>query len=95
MYAWRKPKNVFVNTPANEVSPSISPDGRWMAYASNESGRPEIYVRSFPGAGTRHQVSLDGGEEPVIGRAVLHQRPSIRLSSSHSVSAVRRPSYSP
>ncbi|MGH7560264.1 MAG: protein kinase domain-containing protein [Gemmatimonadales bacterium] len=55
----------MVVTPANEVSPSISPNGKWMAYTSNESGRPEIYVRSFPGAGMRYQVSLSGGDEAV------------------------------
>ena len=55
----------LVQTPANDVSPSLSPDGRWMAYGSNESGRPEVYVRSFPGMGVRYQVSVDGGAEPV------------------------------
>lgn len=55
----------LVQTPANDVSPSLSPDGRWMAYGSNESGRPEVYVRSFPGMGVRYQVSVDGGSEPV------------------------------
>ena len=46
-------------------NPSLSPDGRWMAYVSNESGRSEVYVRSYPGAGGRWQVSLNGGNEPV------------------------------
>jgi serine/threonine-protein kinase len=49
-----------------ESSPALSPDGRWLAYASNESGREEVYVRPFPDAGSaRWQVSLDGGSEPV------------------------------
>jgi serine/threonine-protein kinase len=52
-------------TPANEVSPSLSPDGRWLAYASDESGRYEVYVRSFPDMSQRYQVSPDGGSEPV------------------------------
>jgi serine/threonine-protein kinase len=52
-------------TPANEVSPSLSPDGRWLAYASDESGRYEVYVRSFPDMGQRYQISPDGGSEPV------------------------------
>jgi serine/threonine-protein kinase len=55
----------LVQTPANEVSPALSPDGRWLAYTSNESGRPEVYVRPFPGAGARYQVSVDGGNEPL------------------------------
>src|SRR5207237_701341 len=41
-------------------SPSLSPDGHWVAYASNESGRLEVYVRPFPGPGGRWQVSLEG-----------------------------------
>jgi serine/threonine-protein kinase len=44
---------------------ALSPDGRWMAYVTNESGRDEVYVRPYPGPGGRWQVSLDGGSEPV------------------------------
>ena len=49
----------------DNTNPSLSPDGHWFAYASNESGRNEIYVRPFPGPGGRWQVSLDGGTEPL------------------------------
>ncbi|HYW50786.1 MAG TPA: protein kinase [Gemmatimonadaceae bacterium] len=45
--------------------PALSPDGRWLAYASSESGRYEIFVRPFPGPGMATQVSTDGGTEPV------------------------------
>ena len=55
----------LLRTPADEVSPSVSPDGRWLAYASNESGRYEVYVRSFPAMSARVAVSLDGGTVPV------------------------------
>jgi serine/threonine-protein kinase len=55
----------LLESPANEVSPSVSPDGKWLAYNSNESGRPEIYVRSFPGMGSRSQLSIEGGTEPM------------------------------
>ena len=49
-----------------EVAPALSPDGRWLAYASNESGRYEVYVRPFPDANAgRWQVSRNGGNEPV------------------------------
>lgn len=44
-----------------ETSPELSPDGRWLAYASNVSGRLELYVRPYPGPGQAEQVSLDGG----------------------------------
>jgi hypothetical protein len=48
-----------------ELHPAVSPDGRWLAYASNESGANEVYVRPFPGtAGGRWQVSTGGGEQP-------------------------------
>jgi len=54
----------FKRTPAAERQGSLSPDGRWLAYVSNESGRSEIYVEPVPGPGGRRQVSSDGGEEP-------------------------------
>jgi len=40
-----------------EVAPSLSPDGRWLAYTSDESGRSEVYVRPFPGRDGRWQIS--------------------------------------
>ena len=46
-------------------SPSFSPDGRWIAYTSNESGRTEVYVRPYPGPGGKWQISTEGGGEPV------------------------------
>ncbi len=52
------------NGPANESGAQFSPDGRWIAYASDESGRSEIYVVSFPGFESRRQVSTDGGIFP-------------------------------
>ena len=48
-----------------EGYPRLSPDGRWLAYISNESGRYEVYVRAYPGAGEKTTVSTDGGFEPV------------------------------
>ena len=59
---WKPGKpEVFLNGPFIEADPKFSPDGRWLAYASNESGRPEVYVRPFPGPGSRWQISTDGG----------------------------------
>ena len=52
--------------PATEGEPAVSPDGRWLAYTSNESGVAEIYVRPFPDAASaRWQVSVAGGSDPV------------------------------
>ncbi len=48
----------------DEAQGQFSPDGRWIAYASNETGRYEIWVQPFPATGTRWQVSLDGGSFP-------------------------------
>ena len=56
---------VILETPAAERNPSLSPDGRWLAYVSDESGQVEIYVRPFPGPGGRQQISTDGGANPV------------------------------
>jgi eukaryotic-like serine/threonine-protein kinase len=58
----------FLATPADERNPRVSPDGHLLAYASNESGRHEVYVRPIPGPGGRIQVSTSGGEEPVWSR---------------------------
>jgi eukaryotic-like serine/threonine-protein kinase len=49
-----------VQTSFNEVSASVSPDGRWLAYVSDESGRYETYVQSFPTAGRKYQVTWQG-----------------------------------
>ncbi|HEX5203074.1 MAG TPA: protein kinase, partial [Actinoplanes sp.] len=55
----------LVTGPASEVEPTVSPDGRWLAYMSNESGQEEVYVRPFPDAGSaRWQVSVAGGRDP-------------------------------
>jgi serine/threonine-protein kinase len=53
-----------------EVAPALSPDGRWLAYSTNESGRYEVYVRPFPAVDQgRWQVSRDGGTEPRWSRS--------------------------
>lgn len=54
-----------LQTPAQEWHATLSPDGKWLAYMSNESGRPEVYVQPFPGPGARHQISTEGGWFPL------------------------------
>ena len=57
----------FVQTPYKEVAAKISPDGKWLAYESNESGRFEVYVRPFPGPGQKWHVSSGGSAGAVNG----------------------------
>src|SRR3972149_6177392 len=63
----REPKP-FLNTPFLEIRARFSPDGRWVAYESEESGRGEIYVGSFSGTGGKWQISTSGGTEPQWSR---------------------------
>jgi len=58
----------FLNSPFNEEYPEFSPDGRWIAYSSDESNRNEVYVRPFPGPGMKDLVSSEGGREPLWAR---------------------------
>jgi len=55
----------FIQTQYNERGPAFSPDGKWLAYSSDESGRYEIYVQAYPGSGGKYQISTEGGNEPV------------------------------
>jgi len=57
-----------LQTPAQERHPMISPDGRWLAYASDETGRSEVYLQEFPEAGDKRMVSAAGGGEPLWSR---------------------------
>ncbi len=54
----------FLQTRFKEELPVFSPDGRWIAYQSDESGKDEIFVRPFPGPGGKYQVSSSGGAVP-------------------------------
>ena len=58
------PARGIVGTRFSETGGRLSPDGRWLVYMSDESGRMEVYVRAYPGPGGRWQVSTDGGSEP-------------------------------
>ena len=54
----------LVATPGNDLYPAVSPDGRWLAYMSDETGRYEVYVRPYPEGTGRWQVSVQGGGFP-------------------------------
>jgi Tol biopolymer transport system component len=56
---------MLVQSPFPNVEPSLSPDGHWLAYASPETGRNEVYVQPYPPTGERWQISNDGGRQPI------------------------------
>ncbi len=58
----------FLATPFAERQPELSPDGRWLLYSSDESGRIEVYLQPYPGPGQRIKVSTAGGTEPSWSR---------------------------
>ena len=67
---WKPGKpTVFLNGPFSEYEAAFSPDGRWLAYRSNESGHYEVYVRPYPGPGGKWQVSTAGGSLPTWSRS--------------------------
>jgi len=80
----RKPV-AFLRTPFREGRAALSPDGRWIAYASDESGRGEIYVQPYPGPGGRIQISPDGGDFPLWspgGRELYYRNQEKFLAAS-------------
>ena len=80
----RTPPHVWFETPNNEIAATFSPDGRFLAYVSDESGRPEIYVRPYPGPGGKTQVSNHGGTEPTWssdGREIVYRESDQFLSA--------------
>jgi Tol biopolymer transport system component len=84
----------FKRTPAVERQGALSPDGRWMAYASNESGRSEIYVEPVPGPGGRRQISIEGGAQPRWvrnGREIIYRNGTKVMS----VPVQLRPEFQP
>jgi len=83
----------LVSTVANERSPAFSPDGRWLAYVSDEAGRDEIYVQPYPGMDRKFQVSRRGGRDPVWshdGRELFFRNGDIMMAAT----IVSSPSFS-
>ena len=66
---WRPAKpTVFASGAFDQRAPAFSPDGRWLAYESNQSGQYNVYVRPFPGPGSQWQISTGGGVFPTWSR---------------------------
>jgi hypothetical protein len=80
---WKPGKpSVFLSTPAGEAEPIFSPDGRWIAYPSNESDRNEVFVRPFPGPGGKWQISTAGGTYAAWSqkrRELFYLTPDLRI----------------
>ena len=88
------PAQIFLQTPFNEQSAVFSPDGRWLAYSSDESGTMQVYAVRYPDGGGRIQISTDGGSEPVWaagGRELFYRNGDRMLAvaiAGHPVLAV-------
>jgi eukaryotic-like serine/threonine-protein kinase len=83
LFGDRKPYSL-VTTRFREFHPRFSPDGRWFAYVSDESGRLEVYVQSFPASGGKWMISNGGGGQPVWrrdGRELFYINPERKLMS--------------
>jgi serine/threonine protein kinase len=75
----------FLRTEYDESNPQFSPDGRWIAYESNESGRNEVYLAPSPGPGAKQQVSPAGGTSPrwrKDGKELFYLAPDGRLTAA-------------
>jgi Tol biopolymer transport system component len=84
----------FVHTPSLETAPRFSPDGHFIAYVSDESGRLEVYVRPYPGPGGKWQISTEGGAEPVWnpkGRELFYRSGNKMMA----VDIATQPTFSP
>jgi len=79
----------YLTTSASEHAPQFSPNGKWVAVASTESGRDEVYVRSFPDPSSKIQISVAGGGEPVWSRdgsRIYYRSGSLLLAAKLSFS---------
>ena len=92
------PPQRLLQTPANENEMSLSPDGRFLAYTSDESGRTEIYVSRFPEMSGRVAVSAGGGQRPLWradGRELYFVGPGNRLMAAGVTTAGPTPAVAP
>jgi Tol biopolymer transport system component len=86
--------SAFADTSADEHAPAFSPNGKWIAYQSAETGRPEVYVKPFPGPGPLIPISTNGGKAPVWSRdgTELFYREG---SAMMAVSVTYEPTFTP
>jgi Tol biopolymer transport system component len=87
-------ERLILGTAFNEVGARLSPDGRWLAYMSDETGIPQIYVQPFPALDARFLISKSGGQEPVWsrdGRRLLYRADGVMWSVSIAAGETFRP----
>jgi Tol biopolymer transport system component len=84
LFGDRRPKP-YLQTPFSEYQGRISPDGRWIAYASAESGAFEVYLQSFPSPGRKRRILTSGGVEPQWRR---DGKELFYLSTDHQIMSV-------
>jgi serine/threonine-protein kinase len=94
----RKPRPL-IKTPFEDDWPAISPDGRWIAYMSNQSGQYEVYVQAFPSGGRRWQVSTGGGVlpfwNPKGGELIYQSAPAAGVRHMWAVAVTTSPEFRP
>jgi serine/threonine-protein kinase len=75
------------------ISPVFSPDGRWLAYTSTETGRSQVFVQPFPNTGTKYQISKSGGHHPLWspdGRELIYD---VTAGISEVLNVTTRPTF--
>jgi Tol biopolymer transport system component len=80
----RENRTPLIKSEFDELYPRFSPDGRWIAYSTDESGTSEVYVQSYSATGGRWQVSSNGGSQPrwrADGRELFYVAPDLKLMS--------------
>jgi Tol biopolymer transport system component len=88
--------STLINSPFNDVDGAISPDGKWFAYSSNESGRWEIYLTTFPVSSTKLAVTTQGGCDPTWspdGKDLYYTRPASTELMAMSVTPGAPPTF--
>jgi serine/threonine-protein kinase len=92
-----KKSDVFAESGSHLVARSVfSPNGQWVAYQSNETGRNEIFVQPFPVTGTKYQISKDGGRQPLWspdGKELFYNSTPAGVGRLMSVKMATRPSF--
>jgi Tol biopolymer transport system component len=91
-----KSATTLISTPANDVDGAISPDGRWFAYTTNESGRWEIYLTTFPVSSTKLAITTQGGCDPTWspdGKDLYYTRPASAELMAMSVTPGAPPTF--